>query len=112
MYTNTLTKTRAMMDGYSGYNGIGKGYISHEVVDHSVKEFARGDVYTNTAESWFAMLKRGVFGTFHHVSDRHLDRCIAKFMFRWDYRKINDFERLGHALKGTSGKRLNYSTNR
>lgn len=45
-------------------------------------EYARGNVHTNTAESWFALLKRGVYGTFHHVSDQHLDRYVAEFAFR------------------------------
>lgn len=101
-------ETRIMTDAYTGYNGIGKGYQSHETVNHSAGEYSRGDVNTNTVESWFSLLKRGVYGTFHHVSDKHLDRYLAEFMFRWDNRKATDFERTIQTIKASKGKRLYY----
>jgi len=97
-----------MTDGFSAYKGIGKGFKSHETVDHGAGELARGDVYTNTAESWFALLKRGVYGTFHHISDKHLDRYLAEFMFRWDSRKESDFKRTMETIQRVKGKRLLY----
>jgi hypothetical protein len=65
-----------------------------------------GDAYTNTAESWIALFKRGVVGTFHHVSEQYLDRYVNKTDFRWDYRKATDSERMVKAIEGADGKRL------
>ena len=67
-----------------------------------------GDAYTNTAESWIALLKRGIMGSFHHVSEEHLDRYANEFSFRWNNRKITDGERAVVAIKGIEGKRLYY----
>jgi len=100
--------SRIMTDGFTGYRGIGKSFKSHETVDHGTGEYARGDVNTNTAESWFSLLKRGVIGTFHHISDKHLDRYVDEFAFRWDNRKTTDMERATEMVKQVAGKRLMY----
>ena len=63
---------------------------------------------TNTAESYFALMKRGVHGTFHHVSKHHLGRYCDEFSFRWTHRKMTDEERTTAALRATEGKRLTY----
>jgi len=70
--------------------------------------YVRGDIYTNTAESFFALIKRGVYGTFHAVSKKHLHRYISEFEFRWNHRKIDDGERTVAAIKSAEGKRLMY----
>jgi ISXO2-like transposase domain len=80
-------------------------------VNHSAGEYTRGDVTTNTAESSFAILKRGLYGTFHNVSEFHLQRYANEFDFRWNHRialGIDDIQRTNAALKGISGKRLTY----
>ncbi len=64
--------------------------------------------YTNTVESYFALLKRGVYGTFHSVSEAHLHRYLAEFDFRYNTRKISDAERADELLRGARGKRLLY----
>ena len=61
-------------------------------------------------ESFFALLKRGVHGTFHHVSKTRLHRYCDEFSFRWDQRKVSDGERTVSAIKGAEGKRLVYKT--
>ena len=68
----------------------------------------RGDVYTNTVECFFSLLKRGIHGTFHHVSEGHLNRYCDEFSFRWNHRKATDAERAMAALAGVEGKRLTY----
>ena len=73
---------------------------------HLVREYARGDVNNNSAESYFALLKRGVHGTFHHVSKRHLKRYCDEFSFRWTHRKASDEERTEAAIRGAEGRRL------
>jgi transposase-like protein len=104
-------KARLMTDETSVYNQVGKEFASHEKVNHSAKEYARGDVTTNTVESSFAILKRGLYGTFHHVSEKHLQRYATEFDFRWNTRQklgFNDVDRTDEALKGIEGKRLTY----
>ncbi len=63
---------------------------------------------TNTVESYFALLKRGVYGTFHNVSEAHLHRYLAEFDFRYNHRNDSDAERANELLKGAKGKRLHY----
>ncbi len=86
---------------------------SHESVDHSKFEWARGDVHTNTLEGFFSVLKRGMVGTYQRVDKKHLDRYLAEFDFRQNTRErlgINDSQRAQIALKGVVGKRLTYET--
>ena len=105
---NVDKSAHIMTDEWQSYDGLDKEYASHETVDHGRGEYARGNVYTNTAESWTALLKRGIVGTFHHVSEKHLDRYVGEFAFRWDNRKVDDGQRTINALKGIEGKRLYY----
>jgi len=89
------------------------GIERHEVVNHSKMEYARhnpdGSVaHVNSAESFFSLLKRGVHGSWHHVSREHLPKYADEFAFRWTHRKITDGERTVVALKATEGKRLTY----
>jgi transposase-like protein len=100
-----------MTDDYSAYRTFAGGdFAKHETVNHSKGEYVRGDAHTNTAESFFALFKRGVHGTFHHVSKRHLNRYCDEFSFRWDRRKMTDANRTVEALRATEGKRLVYQT--
>lgn len=105
---NVDISARIMTDEWQSYTGLNGEYASHETVDHGRGEYVRGDVYTNTAESWVALLKRGIVGTFHHVSEQHLGRYVNEFGFRWNHRKSSDVERMKAALKGSEGKRLYY----
>lgn len=67
-----------------------------------------GDVTTNTAESFFALLKRGVYGAFHAVSKRHLHGDVSEFEFRWNHRRMDDGSRVVAAVRARKGKRLYY----
>jgi transposase-like protein len=97
-----------MTDESALYSFAGEEFAGHESVNHKSGEYVRGDAYTNTAESVHALLKRGVIGTFHHVSKMHLHRYLSEFDFRFNARKIEDGERTLEALKGFEGKRLMY----
>lgn len=104
-------KARIMSDDTSVYDKAAKEFASHEKVNHSAREYKRGDVTTNTVESSFAILKRGLYGTFHSVSEQHLQRYADEFDFRWNTRQslgFNDTMRAEAVLKGISGKRLTY----
>lgn len=105
---NVDKESRIMTDDFSSYRGIGRFFRSHSVVHHSDGEYSRGDVTTNTVESYFALLKRGVHGIFHHVSREHLHRYCDEFNFRWNLRKVDDGERTIEAIQGIAGKRLLY----
>jgi transposase-like protein len=106
---NVDRSSRIMTDEWAAYRGIGSEFAGgHEVVTHSAGEYARGDATTNTAESFFALLKRGVMGSFHSISKQHLDRYCDEFSFRWDYRRINDSDRTAIAIRQAEGKRLSY----
>jgi hypothetical protein len=75
-------------------------------VNHGRGEYCRGNISVNGAESFFALLKRGVHGTFHHISKKNLPKYCNEFSFRWDNRKVNDGERTEEAVKRMEGKRL------
>jgi transposase-like protein len=100
-----------MTDQWRAYKKIGKEFASHQTVNHSIGEYARGDVTTNTVEGYFSILKRGLIGTFHHVGEQHLHRYVKEFDFRYNHRSslgVSDAERTTAALRGIKGKRLMY----
>jgi hypothetical protein len=107
--------SRFMTDESPIYTGIGWNFASHGTVIHSAKEYVRGDVYTNTAEGYFSILKRGIYGIYQHVSEAHLHRYLCEFDFRYSNRiklGIDDKMRADLALQGVKGKRLTYQTTR
>ncbi|MGD1044061.1 MAG: IS1595 family transposase [Bacteroidota bacterium] len=107
---NVNIDSKIMTDESNLYNTVGVYFKGgHETVNHSKWEFARGDAHNNTAESFFALLKRGIYGTFHNVSKAHLDRYCNEFAFRWNNRKISDSERMSKVIELIAGKRLMYS---
>jgi transposase-like protein len=103
-------KSHLMTDDSRVYPGIGARFAGHTSVNHSAEEYVRlgGFAHTNTVESHFALLKRGVFGTFHNISEAHLSRYLAEFDFRANTRDLSDGERRAALLAGAKGKRLLY----
>ncbi len=103
-------KSYLMTDDSAVYPKIGDEFSGHGTVNHSAEEYVTlgGFHHTNTVESHFALLKRGVYGTFHNISEAHLHRYLAEFDFRANTRKITDAERAAMLLKGAKGKRLIY----
>jgi transposase-like protein len=79
----------------------------HQHVNHRSGQYTNAEGYTtNTAESFFSLLKRGHYGTFHHLSKKHMHRYCDEFSFRWNGRKLNDAVRRDLAIAGIEGKRL------
>jgi len=105
---NVDSSSRVMTDELNAYNGLSKYFASHETVNHSRYEYARGDVTTNTIEGFFSILKRGFKGTYHHVSRKHLHRYLHEFAFRYNARGVDDGLRTDLAIAGAEGKRLKY----
>ena len=106
-----------MTDEAKVYPSATKGFAGHSSVNHGIEEYVRGGgfIHTNTVESYFATLKRGIVGTYHHVSPKHLKRYVGEFDFRYNKRSalgVGDGARTEKALRGIVGKRLTYrSTN-
>ena len=111
LYTNVHRGSRLITDEAHHYMRPGLEFASHQSVNHSAKEYARGDVTTNTIEGFFGIFKRGMRGIYQHCSTKHLGRYLVEFDFRYSHRQAcgySDAERAEVALKGIAGKRLTY----
>lgn len=108
LVTNVDRGSWLMTDEHGGYKAVGTEFVGHGVVVHSKGEYGRGPFHTNTIEGFFSLLKRGITGVYHHVSEAHLHRYCAEFDFRYNTRKITDAERADENLLGAVGKRLTY----
>lgn len=103
--------TFVMSDEGGATKKIGSEYAHHASVNHGAGEYVRGGAHTNTIEGYFSILKRGIIGTYHHVSQQHLKRYLGEFDFRYNERSglgIGDAERAAKAVLGTVGKRVTY----
>ena len=90
-----------------------RDYKRHDVVNHSKFEYSRRNKdgtksHVNSCESFFSLLKRGVMGSWHHVSREHLPKYAGEFAFRWNHRDVTDGARMVKAVESTEGKRLTY----
>jgi transposase-like protein len=108
---NVRRESRLMTDEANHYKEVGREYESHEAVNHSRKEYARGDITTNTVEGFYSIFKRGMKGVYQHCSEKHLHRYLAEFDFRYSNRialGVDDQDRADKMIKGMVGKRLTY----
>jgi transposase-like protein len=106
LFTSVSRKSVLMTDTHGGYYQLGKDFADHRMVDHGKDEYVRGEAYSNTVEGYFSVLKRGVYGTFHHVSEAHLHRYLAEFDFRYSNRAalgVNDSQRTDEMLRQIAG---------
>jgi hypothetical protein len=93
------------------YPVVGQEFAAHETVNHAAKEYARGDVTTNTVEGYFSILKRGLGGVYQHCAEKHLHRYLAEYDFRYNHRTalgFNDLMRAEALAAAIKGKRLTY----
>jgi len=97
-------------DEAGAYRDMGGLFFNHATVNHSQGEYVRDDVTTNSIESVFAVLKRGLIGVYHHASPKHLGRYVDEFAFRLNDGNVarHTLERLGSFIDGVAGKRLTY----
>jgi len=91
------------------YTGADEHFAGHETINHAMGEYARGRVNTNSIEGFFSIFKRGMKGIYQHCSERHLQRYLTEFDFRFNTRDLTDGERAVLAMKGAEGKRLMYA---
>jgi transposase-like protein len=112
---NIQRETRLHTDESRLYVKVGAEFASHETVNHSAKEYARGDVTTNSVEGYFSIFKRGMRGIYQHCAEKHLHRYLAEYDFRYNHRValgFNDTDRTRAAIKAVEGKRLTYHQSR
>lgn len=93
-------------DEWWGYRSI-KQLFQHEIVNHKSNEYVRNDVYTNTIEGFWSLLKRGIIGIYHFTSKQHLQRYVDEFVFRYNTRKQTECARFNLLLQNTE-HRLTY----
>ncbi len=108
---NVAREARLHTDESRLYTKVGAQFAAHETVNHSAKEYARGDVTTNSVEGYFSIFKRGMKGVYQHCDEKHLHRYLAEFDFRYNHRVAlgySDIDRTKAAIKGIEGKRLTY----
>jgi transposase-like protein len=109
--TNVSRESALMTDESKLYTKVGEKFASHRTVTHSAGEYVRKDdrsIHTNTIEGYFSIFKRGMRGIYQHCAEKHLHRYLAEFDFRYNSRKVSDWQRADLALEGIKGKRLTY----
>jgi len=114
---NAVEKSAMVItDEMASYRNLGPHFDGgHHFVTHRRRQYVRINeagfrIHTNTAESFFALIKRGFIGVYHKMSVKHLHRYCAEYGFRWNHRKISDSARTEAALMQIGGKRLMYET--
>lgn len=108
IYTNVDRESDFMTDMGKSYQGMRYHFNTHGVVEHQRRQYVDGDKHNNSAENFFSIFKRGVVGTYHHMSEAHLGRYLAEFDLRANTRDLTDAERAGEILRGAEGRRLTY----
>ena len=101
---NVEDGAKVYTDDHGGYDGL----PNHETVRHSVKEYVNGQAHTNGIESFWALLKRGYYGTYHRMSPKHLHRYVDEFSGRHNIRTADTIDQMVAMVRGMDGKRLRY----
>ena len=102
---STVPGSMVYTDGETGYVGL----PNHDVVKHSVGEYVRGQAHTNGIESFWSLLKRGHYGTYHKMSPQHLDRYVTEFTGRQNQREQDTLDQMAAMVRGMDQKRLTYA---
>jgi transposase-like protein len=111
IYDNVELGSHLMTDEHAGYKGLDGVFFKHESVNHIGGEYTRGAVSTNGIESVWALLKRGIYGTWHQVSAKHLGRYVDEVAFRLNAGNVarHTLDRLDSFVDAVDGKRLTYA---
>ena len=106
VWERTSEGTQVYTDDASAYVGLPR---PHQAVRHSVGRYVDGQAHTNGIESFWSMLKRGYHGTYHQMSEKHLNRYVAEFAGRHNIREQDTVEQMRRIARGLVGKRLQYA---
>jgi transposase-like protein len=102
--------TRIQTDEAAIYHWMGSDYPDHDIVTHAKKEHSRYEdgrhITTNTVEGYFGLIKRGVYGVYHHIGRGYMQQYLNEFDFRYNNRHLTDAQRVEVAIKATEAKRL------
>lgn len=111
VHGNVEVGSQLYTDDHLVFNGLDGLFYSHDTVNHSAGEYARGPASTNSIESVWAVLKRGLNGVYHHASPKHLNRYIQEFAWRLNEGNVkrHSLERLASFVQAVVGKRLTYA---
>lgn len=97
-------------DGFGAYSGLKKEYNSHRIVRHDLGEYVtEGNTHTNSIEGFWAIMKRGIYGIYHSVSVKHLNRYCNEFGYRYNTRELTGVERFEASIKKVSDTRITYN---
>lgn len=105
IHANTDLSAQVYTDEHGAYEGVNR---AHEAVKHSTAEFVRQEAHTNGIESFWSLLKRGYYGTYHKLSPEHLQRYINEFAGRHNIREQDTVEQMEAVARGMEGKRLRF----
>lgn len=110
IYSNVEYGTMLHTDEAPAYGDMDGLFYRHDAINHGVKEYRRGNVTTNSIESAFAVLSRGLIGVYHHVDRKHLGRYVDEFSFRLNEGSVthHTLDRLDSLVTSAAGKRLTY----
>jgi transposase-like protein len=105
---NVMPGSEVMTDEYKGYDGLSASPYIHSRVNHSEREYVNGEVHVNSVEGEWSLFKRGIYGIYHHVSEKHLQRYLDESIARCNTRELKEHERVNRFLELVSGLRLAY----
>lgn len=110
IYAHVEPGTMLHTDEHAGYHGLGGIFYGHQAINHGAGEYVRNGVSTNSIESIWAVLKRGLHGVYHHASDKHLARYVNEFTFRLNDGNVgrHTLDRLDSFVDATVGRRITY----
>lgn len=103
---NVKAGSKLVTDEWTGYSGLNRNY-NHHVVKHGEGHYVINDIHTNNLEGFWSLLKRGIVGIYHRVSNKHLGKYCDEFGFRYNTRTLNEAQRFDLAISQCSG-RLKY----
>jgi len=106
VYSSSMDATQVYTDDATAYEALKR--VAHATVKHSAKEYVDGQAHINGMESFWSLLKRGYYGTYHHMSNEHLQRYVNEFAGRHNVRSMDTVEQMEQSAKGFIGKRLTY----
>jgi transposase-like protein len=107
IHKNVSKHATIMTDEFKSYKGLGNMF-AHEVIRHGSGQYVVGNAHTNTIEGFWSLLKRGIIGIYHNVSEKHLDAYFDEFEYQYNTKDITDVERFGNMLS-LSNSRLTYN---
>ncbi len=108
IFKNIELGTRLITDNFRGYNGL-CNFFNHDSINHSMKEYVQGDIHTNTIEGFWSLLKRGIIGIYHFTSEKHLEKYLDEFSFRYNTKEQKECFRFNFFLQNCE-ESLNYKT--